>query len=604
MKKILYLIILLVIIFSCTGYQMYIKKGNEEIEVLNTDVSINNIKSIVNIEDQIDDNYEEVPLGYINGNIYLIKYDYDNKRLYDNNIFILNKDGSTKECGITLPEYYSGSELSILGDKIFGKEGYFNWQSGKEYKLVSHENNELTTNWYSVSGNSDYYLCTKNSAQNKKYILYNINSNDEYNFECRFDSEDIINGIFYDDISKKFYAVCPNNVVKELAFSGTEFVLEKYDGIKINNKDNDSKNKEFMNNYLNYTYCLEGQAYLGLGYSDKSQDSININQYDIADKFTEQLNNITLYGYDSFHKEYILIKKDDDKSSNKIYLAKLEKNGFDMLIEIPKIYSDDSKLSIHMIDSENVLVKEENHDKENKKIKNRYIVYNLAQYFQENTIKSKNDSDKLTLKNTYKNINEFNDYDSNNKNKVNEENKNIQEVEEPKPIFTDNTTKENNINTNASAVEKDYRENDSSWKKGNGEWYYYKDNDEKVIGWLKTEKGWYYFYKDGTMQRDVTVIGKKGKEYKIGHDGLLINPDSDLNYNYDDSKEKSNKENKNSNSNSNDNNGSSNSNSNTSINSSNNAKDNHNINENSNISNETKEKQDSKDNKNESNIKK
>ena len=231
------------------------------------------------------------------------------------------------------------------------------------------------------------------------------------------------------------------------------------------------------------------------------------------------------------------MKKSDDKSVNKIYLAKFEKNGFDMLIEIPKIYGEDSKISIHMVDSENVLVKEENYDKENKKIKNRYIVYDLAEYFQDNTNKFKSDSGQLTLKNAYKNIN---DYDSSNKNKLNEneENKNNKEVEQVKSTVKDNTAKDNASNITATE-EKDYRENNSSWKKGNGDWYYYKDNDEKVIGWLKTEKGWYYFYKDGVMQKDAIVCGKNGKEYRLGSDGLLLNPDSNLEYNFTDYQDKS-----------------------------------------------------------------
>ena len=575
MKKIFSLIALLAVIFSCICmyYRDYIKKGHEEVEVLNTDVSINNIKSIIDIKDEIDDAYEEVPLGYNNGNIYLIKYDSTNKKLYNNNIFILNKDGSTKECKIKLPDNYSNCELSIYGDKIFGKDGYFNWQSGKEYKLLSGENDELSTNWYSVSGNVDYYLCVENSSQSKKYILYNINSNEEYKFECNIDSDDVINGIFYDDISKNFYVICPNNVVKEINFAESNFTLEKYDDMKVNDKDHEAKNEKLTNNSLNYTYCLEGEAYTGVDYNDKYQDSININQYEIADKFTEQLNNITLYGYDSFYKEYILIKKDDDKSGKKIYLAKLEKKGFDMLIEIPKIYGDDSKISIHMVDSQNVLVKEENYDKENKKIKNRYLVYDLAEYFQDNTNKLKNDNDKLSLKNAYKNINEYNDSNSKNKLSENEENKNYQEVEQTKPTLKDNDSKENDSNSKGDINDtqgNDYREHDSSWRKGNGDWYYYKDNDEKVIGWLKTERGWYYFYKDGVMQKDAIVVGKNGKEYKLGHDGLLLNPDSEIDYDYDEGKEKNKKSNDES------------------------TKDTHNVKEESNNSNETKEKETSK----------
>ncbi|NRX37739.1 hypothetical protein [Clostridium beijerinckii] len=79
MKKIISFIALLAVIFSCMYYGEYIKKGHEEIEVLNTDVSINNIKSIIEIENNINDDYEEIPLGYNNGSVYLIKYDYINK---------------------------------------------------------------------------------------------------------------------------------------------------------------------------------------------------------------------------------------------------------------------------------------------------------------------------------------------------------------------------------------------------------------------------------------------------------------------------------------------------------------------------------------------
>lgn len=534
MKKLLGLIILLAVIFSLVSYEGYIKKGNQEIEVLNADVSINNIKSIADIEDEINDNYVEMPLGYSDGDIYLIKYDQINKKAFDNNVFILNKDGSTKESGKKLPYDYLNCELTICGDEIFGKDGYFNWKSGKEYKLVLYEKSAEITNWYSVSGNSDYYLCVRDNSENKKYILCNVNTNDTYEFQCSYDSEDVISGIFYDTISNKFYAICKNNVVNEIKLDSYNFTLEKYDEIKATNKDNIEQNNDLINNYLKYTYCLEGQAYISCDY----KEIININQYDIADKLTEQLNNITLYGYDNLYKEYILIKKSDDKSSNKIYLAKLEKNGFEMLIEIPKLYGDNSKISIHMVDSENILVKEEYQDKENRKIKNRYIVYDLAEYFQDNTNKLISDSDKLTLKNTYKNINEYNDFNYKNKLNEGEEKKNAQEAEENKSSIKDNSSK------GLDNEGKDYRESSTSWRKGNGDWYYYKDDsNEKAIGWLKTEKGWYYFYTDGTMQKNA-IVRWKNKEYVLGPDGLVLNPDTDLEYGSLDNKDKSKEESK------------------------------------------------------------
>ncbi|WP_160689447.1 cell wall-binding protein [Clostridium sp. C2-6-12] len=533
MKKLFGLIILLASIFSWVSYQGYMKKGNEEIEVLNPDVSINNIKSIVDIEDEINDSYEEMPLGYSDGNIYIIKYDQTNKKVVDNNIFILGNDGSNKESGKRLPDDYLNCELSICGDMIFGNDGYFNWKSEKEYKLVLYEKGTEITKWFSVSGNSDYYLCVRDNSENKKYTLCNVNTNDTYEFQCTYDSESVINGIFYDTISNKFYVTSKNNVVNQIKLDGDNFSLEKYDEIKASNNDNIEQNNDYINNYLKYTYCLEGEAYISHDY----KDSININQYNIADKLTEQLNNITLYGYDNLYKEYILIKKSDDKSSNKIYLAKLEKNGFEMLIEIPKLYGDDSKISIHMVDSENILVKEEYHDKENKKFKNRYIVYDLAEYFQDKTNKLTSDSDKLTLKNTYKNINEYND--SNYKNKLNEdeEKKKLQEEEQNKSTIKDNSSK-------VSADEgKDYRESSTSWRKGNGDWFYYKGENEKAIGWLKTEKGWYYFYTDGTMQKNA-IVRWKDKEYVLGPDGLVLNPDSDLEYGSSGYKDKSKEESK------------------------------------------------------------
>jgi len=41
------------------------------------------------------------------------------------------------------------------------------------------------------------------------------------------------------------------------------------------------------------------------------------------------------------------------------------------------------------------------------------------------------------------------------------------------------------------------------------------------------------------MQKDVIVCGKKGKEYRLGPDGLLLNPDSNLEYNSTDYQDKS-----------------------------------------------------------------
>ena len=46
------------------------------------------------------------------------------------------------------------------------------------------------------------------------------------------------------------------------------------------------------------------------------------------------------------------------------------------------------------------------------------------------------------------------------------------------------------------------------WKKENGAWYYYKDDNTKATGWIKPDVNWYYLKDDGKMATDwVNVSG-------------------------------------------------------------------------------------------------
>lgn len=518
MKKIISGIAVIVICLLFLISIIYVKSMGEETEIINADVSANDIKCILKVESVADESIFQIPIGYRDGRIYFLKYN-DKIKQYDGSIYTLNSYGNEEKLKFKLSSDKCKGKLSILGENIFFGNGYMNFQNGKEKILFDDIKYD---NCYCVSGNDDFVLFEKNQNNERQYLLYNLEDSKQYKFSCKENDINNISNIVYDEVNKKFYALCMNNTIKIVTFKSSEFVLEDY--CELNENHADLKLSEF-----GYIFESQGQLYFEDNKKDNGQAGIK--KFNIHNSYLEKIENISLCSYDNYHREYVLLEKSDMKDSKKLYFSKFQADGFEMIMEVPKSDDEESSLSIHMLDTDNVLIHEEIHDKKTKKIKNIYKVYDLIKYFEQNDSEQKNNEvwnyeSQINLNNTFKNINKYDEGNSQNKNvyepniesdvnvKTNDENKNI-----------DNTAIEN-INNN------DYRENNASWLQSNGNWYYHNDEDKLVTGWVHTPKGWYYFYEDGTMQKN-TIVRENGEEYYLGEDGLLVNSQDDIKENVD-----------------------------------------------------------------------
>jgi len=503
MKKIIAFIVGAGMFIFLLSY-IYINRYVEETEIINPDVSINDIKCILSIVNEVNSDIQQIPIGYKDGKIYFMKYNVQTEE-YDNIIYTLNGTGNEEKSKIEFPEKFCKDNLSILGEKIFFSNGYFNITTGKERILFD---NTKYDDCYSVSGNNNFVLFKKNENSKNEYSLYDLENDKTYSFICEENSEDSICNIVYDEAKKEFYAICMDNTLKKVKFKNLEFILEKY--CELKNNLNDLKVCE-----SGYTFESKGQLFFTTNKNDNG--TFNIEQININNKYLERVDNIGLRAYDKYFREYTLLEKSDDKNNNKLYFARFKYNGFEMLMEVPRIGGKESDLTIHMIDSDNVLVHEEIQDKSTEKIKNVYKVYDLMKYFEESNSEDKTEAwnydDNVTLNNAFRSINKYEE-NIENKNKITDDDKD-------NDIIEDQNNLKEKVNT------QDYRENSSSWKKGNESWYYYDDEDELVTGWVHTPKGWYYFFTDGVMQKN-TIVCENGEEYYLGDDGLLINTEDNI----------------------------------------------------------------------------
>ena len=541
MKKVLSTILLLVVLITGIAYWVIFKNGTEKFEIINNDVSINNVKSILNIENESDENTIEIPLGYNDGKVYILKYDYkDQNSLYEKDIFTLNNDGTLEKTGIQLPDYYTGGDIKLYGEKIFCKNRCFDWLTGEDITLFYDDDNSNIV-CQSVSGNNNYFLFIKNQDQ-KQYILYDMENKKEYRFK---NNGNEIEKIFYDSGSDNFYCLSNDNIIKKVNLGNNDFTLEDYDQLRLMDKMEDNK-------ILNYIFCNNGSVYFGQGFEyglenlkNNVNSEFNIDSYSISDKESEKMSSISICEYDRYYSDCVIMKKKDYENNGKLYFSKLKNNGPDIIMEIPKKYGNDSVVTVHMNESGNLLIKETYDDKENKKIKNRYIVYDLKEYFTDNeyvlnddgTWTGKEDID-ATLKYTFKNIDES-------QQEKNEDNKFL----DSQPIINENDNKESSnekpekkdiyVKSNENNEENDFRKQDPSWRQ---EWYYYDENNNKVTGWVKSGDGWYYFDDEGVMQKDAIVI-EHGCEFVLDGNGRLINPkNTEYLENKDNSKENKNEE--------------------------------------------------------------
>lgn len=525
MKKAISIMLLFIIFISGIACFVILKNGKEESEILISDVSLNNVKSILKIENENNEDTIEIPLGYKDGKIYLLKYNYtDEKSVYEKDIFTLNEDGSVEETGIQLPDYYTSGIINIYGNKIFCENRCFDWITGEDVTLFDDEDNDNIT-CAPVSGKNDWFLFSKNEGQEKTYLLYNI-GNREY-FKFNNNSSDEIQSVFYDSESNNFYYINSEYLIQKVNLGNEQFTAEYFDKL-------DYKKENEKNNNINYTSCNNGILYFGEGFENginnfknKDQNEFNVRSYSIADSKSEEINSINIYEYDRYYNDCVVVKRNDDESDGRLYFAKFKNSSPDIIMEIPKEYGNDSSISVNMNDSGNLLIQETYYDKQSGKIKNDYVVYDLNEYFTDNEyvlndegIWSGKEDENSILKYTFKNINDTKadaKQDLNEKDKINDNKSSVEENSDEKPKTSERIVRVD------SSKDDDYREHDPSWKKGEVQWYYYNENNQKVTGWTKIGDDWYYFDNNGVMQKDAIVI-EHGCEFTIDGDGKLVNP--------------------------------------------------------------------------------
>lgn len=538
MKKLNIVILFVCIILICTGiYKLFFHEINEEFEVLNKDVSLNNIKSVMEVELEENENLSEIPLGYKEGKIYILKYTYEDMQnkigKYDKTIYKIDENGLLTESEMNIPEEYcTSNDLNIYGNYIFCGGSYYDWTTGEKTIVFSEENGYDV---YPVSGNKEYFLYKKSEEGESKYYLVNIKSKDTYEYRISNEYEDAIKDVFFDKDTSEFYGITNNDHIVKLNLNDSSFSTEIYDNeVKLDYSN------EYVNNSVGDRYICsdKGQIYIGSSKLKKSGESIddtfNISRYYLRDKYLEDIDSINVCGYDKYNSDCLLVKKKDD-SSEKICFAKFKNNNMDILMEVPKKYGDSSSVAIKMSDDANLLVSETYYDTSNKKIDNRYAVYDLKEYFNDNEYVLNNDGtwtgkddDTINLNNVYKNID-----DSQRGNKENSSDKaeNVsipvksdlnEDIEIRNKVINDGEDKKSEKSNESD----DFIEHDSSWRNGNGDWYYVGDNDRKVTsGWIKNNGKWYYFDENGVMQKNAIVL-QDGCEFTLDENGVLVDSDN------------------------------------------------------------------------------
>lgn len=536
MKKLNVVILFVLIGLICTGgYKLFFHEINEEYEVLNKDVSLNNIKSVMEVELEENENVTEIPLGYKDDKIYILKYTYDDIQnkigKYDKTIYKIDENGLVTDDEINIPEEYcTSNELNIYGNYIFCGGSYYDWTTG-EKTIVFSDQSEYEVS--SVSGNKDYFLYEKKDNQEIEYYLVNIKSKDIYEFKVLNGSDDRIKEIFFDKDSSEFYAINYGDYMVKLNLAENSFSTEIYDNEVKFNYSNDEIDKEGMG--YRYIYSDKGKVYFCSSKLENSDANINeefnIKSYYIKDKYVEDIDSISVCGYDKYNSDCLLVKKKDD-TSGKTYFAKFKNNNMDILMEIPNEYEGENSTELRMSDDANLLVSETYNDSANKKVENKYAVYNLKEYFNDNEYVLNNDGtwtgkddDIINLQNTYKNID---DSQRENKEVITKRTEDAHKEDSSEIIETKNKSPEGNNNEKSekAAEPDDYREHDPSWKQGNGDWYYFNNNNQKVTsGWIYNNGKWYYFDENGVMQKNALVL-EHGYEFTLDENGVLLDSDN------------------------------------------------------------------------------
>ena len=546
MKKLNIVILILFIILICTGiYKLFFHEINEEFEVLNKDVSSNNIKSVMEVELEDNENIDEIPLGYKNDKVYILRYIYEDTQnkvgKYDKTIYEIDENGVLTDSEMSMPEKYcTSNELSIYGNYIFCGGSYYDWTTGEETIIFSDESQYRIS---AVSGNKDYILYEKNEDEKNKYYLVNIKSSNIYEYKASNDIDNVIKDVFFDRDTSEFYGINYNDNIIKLNLNDNSFSTEVYDNeLKLNYSNEDMDKENIEDRYI----CSDnGKVYFNSSKIHGSVDGFNINGYYVRDKHIEGIDGISVCGYDKFNSDCLLVKKKDD-TLDRMYFAKFKNNNMDILMAIPKAYGNESSIAIRMSDDANLLVSEIYHDSINNKVKNKFAVYDLKEYFNDNEYVLNNEGtwtgkkdEAVNLINTYKNID---DSQRENKETINEKTDEIPKVDindntkmENKNTYEESNNKESNNkkynnkksnNTELFELD-DFSEDGYKWEMKNGNWYYVDDKNQKFItGWICNRGKWFYLDKNGALLTDQIVI-ENGKEYVLGKDGAWIDSDND-----------------------------------------------------------------------------
>ena len=536
MKKLNIVILIIFIILICAGiYKLFFREIKEEFEVLNKDVSLNNIKSVMEVQMEENENIDEIPLGYKNDKIYILRYIYEDIQnkigKYDKTIYEVDENGVLTDSGMSIPEKYcTGNELNIYGNYIFCGGSYYDWTTGEETIIFSDESKYKTS---PISGNKDYILYEKNEKEECKYYLVNIKTKNICEYNTSNELNDVIKDVFFDNDTSEFYGINYNDNIVKLNVKSNNFDTEIYDNeVKLNYLNETNDKKSIGNRYI---FSDNGKVYFSSSKIDGNiNDGFNINGYYVRDKYMEEIDSISIYGYDEYNSDCLIVKKKDDVLE-KSYFAKFKNNNMDILMEIPKVYGSESSLAIRMSDDANLLVSEVYHDSSNKKIKNKYAVYDLKEYFNDNEYVLNNDGtwtgkddDTINLINTYKNIDES---QRENKQNINEKNEEI-----PKQDINDNNKMENK-NTNEGSNSKKYnnkfikqddsQNDDYKWTMKNGRWYYADEKKQKFkTGWLYDNGKWFYLDENGALLQDDVMI-ENGQKFVFDENGVWNGSDND-----------------------------------------------------------------------------
>lgn len=136
-KKVLALMVcmgLVSFLGGCYKNETVLLKEEEKKQVLSSEYAGNN-------------EYEFMPLGYSNGDIYGFKYSFDkenpNISVRKDNLYTIDEKGELTETAVNIAQDYGRRDLGRWGNYLFNLRGFIDWRNGIETKVIDEnlENN-------------------------------------------------------------------------------------------------------------------------------------------------------------------------------------------------------------------------------------------------------------------------------------------------------------------------------------------------------------------------------------------------------------------------------------------------------------------------------